>query len=381
MSTSPAQTPVPPLAPRPAGRLPGAGKPSCLQGDLSTAPLRPVIADRWLRCREQGLDPFMKRAPTALSPEEVATILAREDLGRAGRSVLEEFGRVVEGTGHVIVLADEAGRILHAAGHSGIQHTLEEVNLTPGGLWSEAAVGPNGIGTPLALGRPEMVFGPEHYCRGWQPFFCCGSPVRDPATRRILGAVDITGPVGKAHPMAFALTLSIARWVERNLALLGFERRDVLLRAFRDIERRWPTESVLLVGGDGEIVDLNVSAANLLNLSSAAVPAPASLAELAPELWSAGREVLDLGGCRDEALVFRAPGGRLCSVKCRIEPIAVDGRSAGIVVVMSPRHAGLAAGRAPQAAPPARFPRARARTAEVRHRGPARGSRRHCLKR
>ena len=45
--------------------------------------------------------------------------------------------------------------------------------------------------------------------------------------QRIVGAVDITGPVAKADPMAFALTLSIARWVERNLALLGFERRDI----------------------------------------------------------------------------------------------------------------------------------------------------------
>ena len=142
----------------------------------------------------------MERAPTALGAEEIETILAREDLGRAGRSVLEDFGRIVEGTGHVIVLADQEGRILHAAGHSGVQAVLERVNLAPGGVWSEAAVGPNGIGTPLALGQPEIVFGPEHYCQGWQSFFCCGFPIRDPASGRILGAVDITGPVEQGLP-------------------------------------------------------------------------------------------------------------------------------------------------------------------------------------
>jgi transcriptional regulator of acetoin/glycerol metabolism len=310
-------------------------------GELTGAHVRPLIEERWSRCRELGIDPLMQRAPTVLSSPEIRTILAREDLGRAGRSVLEEFGRVVEGTGHVIVLADEAGRILHAAGHSGIQRTLEEVNLAPGGLWSEAAVGPNGIGTSIALGRPEMVFGPEHYCQGWQPFFCCGSPVRDSATGRILGAVDITGPVSKAHPMAFALTLSIAGWVERNLTLLSLERRNALLRSFRGIERRWPTEPVLLVADDGTIVDMNAAAANVLGLSSAStVPAQARLAEFAPALASAVRQVLERGSGLEEALLVERPGVSARTVLCRLEPVTIDGRTAGSLVVLCERSVG-----------------------------------------
>ena len=48
---------------------------------------RPVIAQRWERCRELGIDPFMERAPTVLQAEEITAILAREDLGRAGKQV------------------------------------------------------------------------------------------------------------------------------------------------------------------------------------------------------------------------------------------------------------------------------------------------------
>jgi transcriptional regulator of acetoin/glycerol metabolism len=310
-------------------------------GDLSGAHLRPLIKERWSRCRELGIDPLLQRAPTVLSPSEVRSLLAREDLGRAGRSVLDGFGRVVEGTGHVIVLADEAGRILHAAGHSGIQRTLEQVNLAPGGLWSEGAVGPNGIGTPIALGRPEIVFGPEHYCQGWQPFFCCGSPVRDSATGRILGAVDITGPVSRAQPMAFALTLSIAGWVERNLALLSLERRTALQRSFRGIERKWPTEPVLLVADDGTIVDMNAAAASVLGLSSAStLPERARLAEFAPALSSVVRQVLDNGNSLEQVLLLERPGIGARSVRCRIEPVAVEGRTAGSLVVLSDRSAG-----------------------------------------
>ena len=166
-------------------------------------------------------------------------------------------------------------------------------------------MGPNGIGTPLALGQPEMVFGPEHYCQGWQSFFCCGFPIRDPASGRILGAVDITGPLSKAHPpMALALTLSIARWVERNLRVLGLERSNALLRSFRELERRWPTEPMLLVDDAGKIVDMNSPAAHALGLSSvplanpdrraragAVRPRPASLRERRPPRADAGPQL------------------------------------------------------------------------------------------
>jgi len=314
-------------------------------GDLTASCLRPLIAERWRRCRELGIDPMMRRAPTALGVEEIETILAREDLGRAGRSVLEDFGRVVEGTGHVVVLADQEGRILHAAGHSGVHALLERVNLAPGGVWSEAAVGPNGIGTPLALGQPEMVFGPEHYCQGWQSFFCCGFPIRDPASGRILGAVDITGPLSKAHPpMAVALTLSIARWVERNLRVLGLERSNALLRSFRELERRWPTEPMLLVDDAGKIVDMNSPAAHALGLSS--VPSPTQIAALAPELPGHVREASESRGPREQTLLLSWADGRARTVDGRVEPVTMDGRAVGSVVVVSGRLPRTAAGRA-----------------------------------
>ncbi len=333
-NTSPAEA-VPFARARAAREMTRTWETFLSSGELAGARIRPLIAERWRRCRELGIDPRMQRAPTALSSQEIGAIL-REDLGRAGRPVLEDFGRVVDGTGHVIVLADQEGRILHAAGHSGVQGTLERVNLAPGGLWSEAAVGPNGIGTPLALGQPEMIFGPEHYCQGWQSFFCCGSPIRDHATGRILGVVDITGPLSKANPpMALALTLSIAGWVERSLTVLGLERRNALLRSFRGFEQRWPSEPVLLVDEDGGVVDTNTFAANLLGLSSASPSA--NLAVLAPALSDPVRRVAQSGASREESLVLRPPGGRARAVFCRIEPVTVDGRAIGTLVVLAPR--------------------------------------------
>lgn len=86
--------------------------------------------------------------------------------------MLEDFARVIEGTGHVAVLADVKGRIIYSVGHKEVKKALEDLNFQPGGVWSEEVVGPNGVGTPIALGMPGFVFGPEHFCEGWQPWVC-----------------------------------------------------------------------------------------------------------------------------------------------------------------------------------------------------------------
>ena len=132
-STSPVEMPVPVTHGKAAREISRTWEAFLSSGELTGPRLRPVIAEGWRRCRELGIDPLMQRAPTALLSQDIGMVLAREDLGRAGRSVLEDFGRVVEGTGHVLVLADEQGRILQAAGHSRIQGALERVNLAPGG--------------------------------------------------------------------------------------------------------------------------------------------------------------------------------------------------------------------------------------------------------
>jgi transcriptional regulator of acetoin/glycerol metabolism len=131
-------------------------------GELSGAAPRPTIARRWQQSRELEIDPLMERAPEGITHDEIQEILGREDLGRAGRKVLDDSARAVAGTGHVILLADPQGRIVYSAGHAGLQHTLDRLNLAPGASWAESAVGPNGIGTPIALGHAEIVFGPEH---------------------------------------------------------------------------------------------------------------------------------------------------------------------------------------------------------------------------
>lgn len=121
-------------------------------GKLIGKNVRPVIAKSWLRCRELAISPLEERARSVLSTEEIEAKLHHENLGVSGKNVLDRMAQTVEGTRHTIVLADESGRILYSVGHRQIQKHLEKINFRPGGGWHENMVGPNGIGTALALG-------------------------------------------------------------------------------------------------------------------------------------------------------------------------------------------------------------------------------------
>jgi sigma-54 dependent transcriptional regulator, acetoin dehydrogenase operon transcriptional activator AcoR len=303
-------------------------------GELSGSAPRPTIARRWQQSRELAIDPFMERAPEGIDADEIQAILTREDLGQAGRRVLDDSARAVAGTGHVILLADSHGRIIYSAGHTGLQHTLDRLNLAPGATWAESAVGPNGIGTPIALGHAEIVFGPEHYCRGWQPWVCFGCPVRDPESGGVVGGVDITGPARRAHPFAFALTVSIARSVEQVLMVLSLQRRELLLEHFRTLERRWPGNAVLVVSESGRLVGVNGPATRALGLAGGD-SSPRFLGELAPEIWPPLRQAIERGTAGEEVLTFREPHGAERSMTCRLDPIARDGRAIGSAIVLT----------------------------------------------
>ena len=120
-------------------------------GKLTRNSLRPVIANSWLRSREKGINPLEERARSVITAEEIEAKLHREHLGLSGRTVLDRMAQTVGDTGHVIVMADYSGRILYSVGHQQVQNKLEEINFMPGSEWHEDVVGPNGVGTPIAV--------------------------------------------------------------------------------------------------------------------------------------------------------------------------------------------------------------------------------------
>ena len=128
-------------------------------GELSGSAPRATIAHRWRQSRDLEIDPLMERAPEGITHDEIQEILSREDLGRAGRKVLDDSARAVAGTGHVILLADAQGRIVYSAGHAGLQHTLDRLNLAPALRGRKAPLAPTGSEhpSPRATRKPFSV--------------------------------------------------------------------------------------------------------------------------------------------------------------------------------------------------------------------------------
>ncbi len=301
-------------------------------GDFGNRSPRDVIADSWRRCRDLGIDPESVRAPSRLESEAIEKILHTAALGVVGCEVLRNYEAILHGTGHVLVLADAKGRILHAAGQRGTRERLERINFMPGGMWAEEVVGPNGVGTPLKLGRPEVVLGTEHFCLGWQPWVCYGSPVRDPESGEIIGVIDITGPVRNAQFETMGLTVAIAHAVEQQLQLRELVRRDHLHNRFLELQHRWPGDGLVLLSRSGRVLDANAAGLAAISGGDGAIR-NRRLVEVAPRL-ALGLQGMRLHEHAPEGAVEREIDG-LERLKLRLEMMRDNaGRLAGYLLVL-----------------------------------------------
>jgi transcriptional regulator with PAS, ATPase and Fis domain len=163
--------------------------------------------------------------------------------------------------------------------------------------------------------------------------------VRDPEAGHVVGGVDITGPARRAHPFAFALTLSIARSIEQALIVRSLQRRELLLDAFRALERRWPSEAVLVVSESGRLIGANGPASRVLGLSGGE-SAPGFLGEVVPEMWTWICQAMDRGMTGEEKLTLHGTHGAERPVAFRAEPISGDGRAIGSAIVLTEPTAG-----------------------------------------
>ncbi len=224
---------------------------------IQTSSVRNIIKHSWQLSKQLGIQPDTERAPTVITAEEISELGRTSDLINASRSALSRMEDVLNGSQHVVVIADDKGRILFSSGHRLIQNKLENINFRPGSDWSEQFVGPNGIGTPLALGRPEIVMGYEHYCKAWQPWVCYGAPIYDVSGTEIKGMIDITGPVEKVSNETMSLTITLAQSITSNLSVAQYQHREKLRQEGKRIFHRWANEAIVILDEYACIVDFN----------------------------------------------------------------------------------------------------------------------------
>ena len=185
-------------------------------------PVRAVVADSWRRSARAGVGPD-GTANVELSDGDLGAYRSEHPLARVMPLFRELMGTFAADGEHLLAVCDAHGRLLWVEGHAATRRLAGRMNFVPGARWAESAVGTNAPGTAVALDRPVQVFAAEHFIRRVQPWTCAAAPVHDPRTGRVLGAVDITGGNGLAHPHSLGFVQAVARAAESHLALLAPE--------------------------------------------------------------------------------------------------------------------------------------------------------------
>ncbi|MFG3282301.1 GAF domain-containing protein [Streptomyces sp. NPDC048111] len=326
-----------------ATRLLQGVRAAALAGRRSKVVPRTEIGESWRRALSSGLDPDGDNTAGLLSLAEVERRRRHSPLAEVLPVLREALVSVADAAQHIMVVSDAEGRLLWREGHPSVLRRADALGFEVGADWSERAVGTNGVGTPLVTGRPVQVFSAEHYVSSHHTWTCAGAPVVDPRDGRLIGVVDISGPLGTMHPATLSFVTSVTR-------LAAAELRN---RHFAALERLRTAAAPVLcrVGGRALAVDDNGWVAAVTGM-------PPTERLVLPKSPRAGRVWLpSLGMCAIEPL----PGGRLVQVvdeadgpgtpaarrvvldlsRPRRCSVTVSGEAGSWTHELSPRHAEL----------------------------------------
>ncbi|MER7776747.1 GAF domain-containing protein [Streptomyces sp. NPDC096191] len=185
-------------------------------GQAPVAP-RPVIEQSWDRVLRSGVDPDRDVRSGLLSPEEVRRRRESSALRHVLPVLRETLLSVADVAHHIMVVADEDGRVLWREGSAPVLRRADGLGFELGADWREEVVGTNGVGTPAVTRRPVQVFASEHFVRSQATWTCAGAPITDPRSGRLLGVVDVSGPLETMHPATLAWVDSVAKLAEARL--------------------------------------------------------------------------------------------------------------------------------------------------------------------
>ena len=180
-----------------------------------------MVRDSWDRASRHRLDP--DGLPRLELPEDDLDDWRRDHpLALALPVVRRLLVDDVAGSGLLVAVGDEHGRLLWVEGDPAARRRAEDMLFVAGAGWSEARVGTSAPGTALVLDRGVQIRGDEHWNHRVRAWSCTAVPVHDPVDGHLIGVVDITGDERAAGSLTLPLVTATVAAVEAHLALLGF---------------------------------------------------------------------------------------------------------------------------------------------------------------
>ncbi|MFI9246717.1 GAF domain-containing protein [Streptomyces sp. NPDC053086] len=277
-----------------------------LAGQRARIAPRPVIEQSWGRMLRSGVDPEHDRRSGLLPSDEVYRRRKESPLRHVLPVLREGLLSVADVAQHIMVVADADGRVLWREGAPPVLRRADGLGFELGADWREDVVGTNGVGTPAVVRRPVQVFAAEHFVRSQTSWTCSGAPITDPRDGRLLGVVDVSGPLETMHPATLAWVDSVAKLAESRLRELHLASLEQLRAVAAPVLAR--------LAGRAVVVDQNGWAATMTGM-------PYVRRVTLPKALQPGRRWLpSLGSCTVEPLA----GGWL--LRAEDEPLATPTR-------------------------------------------------------
>ncbi|MCO4253821.1 GAF domain-containing protein [Pseudarthrobacter cellobiosi] len=176
------------------------------------------LADSWRRSMALGISPD-QHSPRHLHDVSDVLALRQEHRLQQVMPALNDLLADDSSSGrHLLVLTDARGEILWRVGSPDVLRRADRLEFSEGADWSEAGIGTNAISEALVTGRPVQLFSAEHLVRTHHEWACTAAPITDPATGRLLGVLDVSGPLDTISADTLRMVRCAIRVAE---ALLG----------------------------------------------------------------------------------------------------------------------------------------------------------------
>ncbi|MEU9606487.1 GAF domain-containing protein [Streptomyces sp. NPDC048057] len=200
-----------------ATRLLKGVREATLSGRRSPVGPRADIEESWQRLLRTGLDPDRGRRPGMLPRDEVERRRGESPLREVLPVLREGLVSIADAAQHIVTVADADCRLLWREGKATVLRKGDTHGFVVGSDWSEELTGTSGIGTVLIARRPLHVHAAEHFVAAYHSWTCAGSPVTDPRDGRLIGVVNVSGPLATVHPTTLPLVTAVARLAEAEL--------------------------------------------------------------------------------------------------------------------------------------------------------------------
>jgi len=270
--------------------------------------VRPVVAHSWQRCKLLRVDPFGNADWEIKGLELREKVQQHQNLIQIAWPFMENLYNFVKGSGFQVVLADANGFLLEVIGDQEILDRTKQIQLCPGGNWSEKVKGTNAIGTAIMEQRPVQIFAHEHFVQANHFITCSAAPIFDP-DGQLAGVLDVTGDYRFANPHTLGMVVAAAYAIENQLRLHKATSKLYMAYKYSNTLMESMSDGIISIDNSGHITQINAIGGRILGVNP-----EDCIGRKAEEVFQGllpMQEVVKTGhGYEDKEIILDRPSGR-----------------------------------------------------------------------